>query len=276
MKVFALLGEHLGHSYSPIIQKKLFEQKGLDYDYKLLEIKKDEIKETLDKLRSGEYAGFNVTIPYKREVMQYLDEIKDEALAIGAVNTIKCENGKLVGYNTDYYGFSDELKYYNIDVFNKTCYVLGTGGASLAVKKALGDLGGKVVSVSRTKSDDTITYDMLDIKNDEIVVNTTPLGMYPNVDASPLKEEDARKALAIIFSKSSWEISKSKVCGFFSAASAASMKRSASMPVTTGIGLIANAIVVFLSCFKRKIRQIILKMQFFSRFPSQIWEFVKQ
>jgi shikimate dehydrogenase len=198
MKVFALLGEHLGHSYSPIIQKKLFEQKGLDYDYKLLEIKKDEIKETLDKLRNGEYAGFNVTIPYKKEVMQYLDEIKDEALAIGAVNTIKCENGKLVGYNTDYYGFSDELKYYNIDVFNKTCYVLGTGGASLAVKKALGDLGGKVVSVSRTKSDDTITYDMLDIKNDEIVVNTTPLGMYPNVDASPLKEEDARKALAIV------------------------------------------------------------------------------
>ena len=198
MKVFALLGEHLSHSYSPIIQKKLFEQKGLDYDYKLLEIKIDEIKETLEELRNGIYSGFNVTIPYKKEVMQYLDIISDEAKAIGAVNTIKCENGKLIGYNTDYYGFSDELKYFGVDVLNKKCYVLGTGGASLAVSKALKDLGGNVISVSRNKTQNTITYDILNINGDDVIVNTTPVGMYPNVDASPLTKEMASRAYALV------------------------------------------------------------------------------
>ncbi len=198
MKVFGLLGEHLGHSYSPIIQKKLFELKGLDYDYKLIEIPSNKIEDTLNDLRNGIYAGFNVTIPYKKEVMKYLDEISDEAMAIGAVNTIKCENGRLIGYNTDYYGFKDELKYYNVDVENRVCYVLGTGGASLAVSKALRDLGANVISVSRNKTENSITYDSLKINSSDIIVNTTPVGMYPNIDASPLKEEDASKAKGIV------------------------------------------------------------------------------
>lgn len=198
MKLFALLGEHLSHSYSPIIQNRLFELKGLDYKYELKEIAKDEIKDTLELLRKGIYSGYNVTIPYKKEVMQYLDEISDEAKAIGAVNTIKCKDGKLIGYNTDYYGFSMELNHYNINVSGKRCYVLGTGGASLAVKKALVDLGAIAISVSRTKSKDTITYDELDVDSNDIIVNTTPLGMYPNVNASALSKDVANKAFCIV------------------------------------------------------------------------------
>ncbi len=198
MKTFALLGEHLSHSYSPIIQKKLFELKGLDYDYKLLEIKIDEIESTLALLKEGIYSGFNVTIPYKKEVMKYLDVISDEAKKIGAVNTIKYIDGKLIGYNTDYFGFIEELKFYNINVENKKCFVLGTGGASLAVNKALKDLGANVISVSRTKSFNTITYDELNVETNDIIVNTTPVGMYPNIDASPLDMAVASKASAIV------------------------------------------------------------------------------
>ncbi len=198
MKTFALLGEHLSHSYSPIIQKKLFELKGLDYDYKLLEIKLDEIESTLALLKEGIYSGFNVTIPYKKEVMKYLDVISDEAKTIGAVNTIKYIDGKLIGYNTDYFGFIEELKFYNINVENKKCFVLGTGGASLAVNKALKDLGANVISVSRTKNFNTITYDELNVETNDIIVNTTPVGMYPNIDASPLDMAVASKASAIV------------------------------------------------------------------------------
>ncbi len=198
MKTFALLGEHLSHSYSPIIQKKLFQFKGLDYDYKLLEIKEDEIKNTLDLLKEGVYSGFNVTIPYKKEVMKYLDEISEEAKTIGAVNTIKCVEGKLIGYNTDYFGFIEELKFYGIDVENKKCYVLGTGGASLAVNKALLDLGAQTISVSRNKNINTITYDELKINSNDIIVNTTPVGMYPNTKQSPLDSTTAEVASTIV------------------------------------------------------------------------------
>ena len=198
MKTFALLGEHLQHSYSPIIQKELFRLKGLDYDYKLLEIKEDEIEHTLSLLKEGVYSGFNVTIPYKKEVMKYLDIISDEAKTIGAVNTIKCVDGKLIGYNTDYFGFIEELKYYGINVENKKCYVLGTGGASLAVNKALKDLGADTISVSRNKKSNTITYSELKIESNDIIVNTTPVGMYPNIDNSPLDSATSKLALAVI------------------------------------------------------------------------------
>lgn len=198
MKKFALLGEHLSHSYSPIIQEKLFRLKGLDYTYSLLEIKSSEIKDILEKLRNGLYSGFNVTIPYKVEVMSYLDSISDEALEIGSVNTIKCVNGKLIGYNTDYYGFKEELDFYNIDIKNKNCYVLGTGGASLAINKVLRDLSGNVVKVSRRKSIDTITYNELCINSKDIIINTTPVGMYPNINDSPIEEVYASKALCIV------------------------------------------------------------------------------
>lgn len=192
---YALLGEKLGHSFSPIIHKEIFNDLNVNATYELKEISIDEIKDTLDLLRKGIYNGFNVTIPYKKEVMKYLDEITPEALAIGAVNTIAFKNNKLIGYNTDYYGFKEEVVYNKIDVKNKDCFILGTGGASLAVNKALKDLGANVLYVSRNPKDDkTISYEELNKKNLYLIVNTTPVGMYPNVNASPIDEKLAIKA----------------------------------------------------------------------------------
>ena len=192
---YALLGEKLGHSFSPIIHKEIFKDFNIDAEYELKEIKKEEIKDTLDLLKKGIYSGYNVTIPYKREVMQYLDYITPEAMAIGAVNTIAYKDGKLIGYNTDYYGFKEEVLFNKIDVNDKECYILGTGGASLALNKALKDLGGIVYFVSREpKNDNTISYSELKNKKPYLIVNSTPVGMYPNVDASPLDKEVTLKA----------------------------------------------------------------------------------
>lgn len=187
---YALLGEKLSHSFSPIIHNEIFKDFKIDATYELKEIKIDEIKDTLDLLKKGVYNGYNVTIPYKKEVMKYLDYITPEAKAIGAVNTIAYKDGKLVGYNTDYYGFKEEVLFNKIDVKDKDCFILGTGGASLALNKALIDLGANVFFVSRNPKDDkTISYDELKLKNPYLIVNSTPVGMYPNVDACPIDKE---------------------------------------------------------------------------------------
>ncbi len=193
MKKFGLLGEKLGHSYSKIIHEYVFKQKQMDHTYELIEVEKEQLKDTIELLKNDTFSGYNVTIPYKKEVMQYLDFIDPSALSIGSVNTIIFEDGLLKGYNTDYYGFINELKYYNIEVLNKDCYVLGTGGSSLAIKKGLADLGGNVYSVSRTKDETTITYEELTDKKIDLLVNTTPIGMYPNVDESPIDIDIASK-----------------------------------------------------------------------------------
>ena len=199
MANYALLGEKLSHSYSPIIHKKIFEAYNLDASYSLLECKKEELVGIINSLREGKYQGFNVTIPYKIEVMKYLDEISPEALAIGSVNTIAYKDGKVIGYNTDYFGFYNELLTYNIPVKDKDCYILGTGGASLALYKALIDLGGNVKYVSRNpKNDNTITYEELNDRNIDLLVNATPVGMYPNVGLSPVDSETAKRSKYVV------------------------------------------------------------------------------
>ncbi len=197
---FGLLGEHLGHSYSKLIHEDLFFKKGVNATYDLIEIKEDELKEYVEKIRTKEYIGYNVTIPYKEKIMKYLDVIDDIANEIGAVNTIYLKDGLVHGTNTDYYGFLDELKYYRISPKNKECYVLGTGGASLAIRKALVDLGGYVYRVSRNPNgDDQISYtDFYKRKNIELVVNTTPVGMFPNILNSPIEEKKAKDIKEII------------------------------------------------------------------------------
>ena len=217
MKKYALLGEHLSHSYSPLIHDEIFKSYGILASYEKIECQKEELKSYVDKIRSGEYSGYNVTIPYKREVMQYLDEISDEAKTIGAVNTIAYINGKVIGFNTDYYGFYNEVLYYNIDVAKKNCFILGTGGASLALHKALSDLGGNVKYVSRNpKNSDTITYDELSNEDLYLVV-----GMYPNVSESPIKSDVASRAkyvMDIIFNPSQTKLlldANSKMNGLY-------------------------------------------------------------
>lgn len=198
MKHFGLIGNPLGHSFSPVIHNELFKAKKIEATYELLETKPDALKERIDELRSGKYDGFNVTIPYKVEIMKYLDEISEEAKNIGSVNTVCVKNGKVTGYNTDYYGFIMELEYYKIEVLGKNAFVLGTGGASKAITKALLDMNANVCLVSRTPTKDEIGYEMLSKLKADLIINTTPVGMYPNVNASPLDETTASKAGTVV------------------------------------------------------------------------------
>jgi len=173
-----LIGKTLGHSYSPQIHAELG-----DYSYSLFEMGEDELA---GFLRSDEFHGANVTIPYKIAVMPYLDEISPEASRIGSVNTIVHKSdGKLVGYNTDYYGFGYMLDAAGIDVEDKKVLVLGSGGASLTARTLLRDRGSReVVVISRSGENN---YSNLDRHADaDVIVNTTPVGMYPNNGVSPV------------------------------------------------------------------------------------------
>ena len=174
---FGLLGRKLGHSYSPMI----FDLMG-GYRYDLFEREPEGIE---DLLRNGDFDGINVTIPYKKEVLQYLDEIDPLALRLGAVNTIVKRDGKLFGYNSDYYGFRSMLLRTRIDVAGKKALVLGSGGASVTIRAVLEDLGARVVVVSRSGENN---YHNLHLHRDAaLIVNTTPVGMYPNNGVSPLE-----------------------------------------------------------------------------------------
>lgn len=179
--MYGLLGETLGHSFSPQIHACLG-----DYEYKLFEVAPEDLD---DFLRSGSFEGLNVTIPYKKAVMPYLAEISENAKAIGSVNTITVlPNGTLRGDNTDYDGFLYLVRRSGIAVNGKKALVLGTGGASLPVKKVLSDLGAReIISISRTGENN---YQNLEKHFDaDLIVNTTPVGMYPNNLQSPLSLE---------------------------------------------------------------------------------------
>ena len=176
---FGLLGRRLGHSYSPMI----FDLMG-GYRYDLFEREPEGIEELL---KNGDFDGINVTIPYKKDVLPYLDEIDPLALRLGAVNTIVKRGGKLFGYNSDYYGFRSMVLRTRIDVTGKKVLVLGSGGASVTVRAVLEDLGAQVVIVSRSGENH---YGNLDRHRDAaLIVNTTPVGMYPHNGSAPLSLE---------------------------------------------------------------------------------------
>ena len=176
---FGLLGRKLGHSYSPMI----FDLMG-GYRYDLFEREPEGIE---DLLRKGDFDGLNVTIPYKKEVLQYLDEIDPLAQRLGAVNTIVKKDGKLFGYNSDYYGFLSLVQRTRIEPPNKKVLVLGSGGASVTVRAVLEDLGAQVVLISRSGENN---YTNLDRHRDAaLIVNTTPVGMYPHNGSAPLALE---------------------------------------------------------------------------------------
>ena len=176
---FGLIGEKLGHSFSPMIHGKL-----ADYDYSLFELGPDELEEFL---RSGNFDGLNVTIPYKKAVIPFCQELTSQARRIGSVNTIvRRTDGSLLGHNTDYDGFSYLLRSAGAQVTGKKALVLGTGGASLTVHTVLRDMGvGESVSISRSGPDN---YENLDHHADaQLIVNATPVGMYPNTGVSPVE-----------------------------------------------------------------------------------------
>lgn len=186
MGKYGLIGGKLGHSFSLGIHEKCYESLKTESTYSLIETPPECLGETLKRLADDGFGGINVTIPHKKSVIPYLYEISPEAQTIGAVNTIKFDNGKLYGYNTDYAGFGMMLQRFQVEVKCKNVYVLGTGGASNAVSAYCRDNGADVTLVSRTPSDNAISYEEFErVAKDGVLVNCTPVGMYPDVDSAP-------------------------------------------------------------------------------------------
>lgn len=190
MDLYGLIGYPLGHSFSIGYHNQRFADEGIDAKYVNFEIPSiDELQEVLSS--NPNLKGLNVTIPYKEKVMQFLDYISPEARAIGAVNVIKVEhNGNdivLKGYNSDVIGFTQSIEPM-LEECHKKALVLGTGGASKAISYGLRSLGLETVYVSRYEKADTVQYDSITpdvVKEYNVIVNCTPLGMYPKVDECP-------------------------------------------------------------------------------------------
>lgn len=189
---FTLIGYPLSHSFSEkYFTQKFKNEQILNHEYTLSPLEK--IEDLLELINSMPgLKGINVTIPYKEQVIPYLDEISEEAQAIGAVNTIKIENGKLTGYNTDVYGFEKSLlkllQKKNKTISVENALVLGTGGAAKAVVYILKKLGIDPILVSRRQNSGDLTYSDLDtliFEECRLIVNTTPLGMLPNLHSYP-------------------------------------------------------------------------------------------
>lgn len=171
-----LIGEKLGHSFSPMIHEKL-----ADYSYDLVELCADEVEAFV---KNTELDAYNVTIPYKKTVMPLLDVISPEAQAIGAVNTVVRRDGRLYGYNTDYFGFCHMLDKSGICIKGKKVLVLGTGGAAVTVCAVLGDRqAAEIVSVSFENNTPEFLAKHTDV---DILINATPVGMYPKNGISPV------------------------------------------------------------------------------------------
>lgn len=175
--VYGLLGRTLSYSYSPRIHKALG-----GYDYSLFEKEPEELEHFL---KNGEFDGLNVTIPYKKAVIPYLDHLSPIAKRLGAVNTIvRKPDGTLIGHNTDYFGFSTMVAKAGVQVAGKKALVLGSGGASNTAVAVLEELGANVIVISRSGENN---YNNLELHQDAaLIVNATPVGMYPNVDDTPV------------------------------------------------------------------------------------------
>jgi shikimate dehydrogenase len=193
MTTYGLIGYPLGHSFSRKFFTEKFEKEGIDAQYLNFEI--PSIEEFPEVIKNHpELRGLNVTIPYKQQVMQYLDDISEEAKAIGAVNVVKCQlstvncQPHLTGYNSDVIGFVESIKPL-LKPHHKKALILGTGGASKAIRYGLEKkLGLETLFVSRSAREGMITYEEVTaevLKEYEVIVNCSPVGMFPHVDECP-------------------------------------------------------------------------------------------
>ena len=178
---YGLIGEKLSHSFSKAIHESL-----ADYEYELVEIERNKLCEFLKK---REFSAINVTIPYKEEVIPNLDCVDEMAREIGAVNTVVNKDGKLFGYNTDFFGMSELIKHAKIEIKDKKVLILGSGGTSKTASAVVRSLGAKEVQkVSRSARDGAISYeDAYEKYSDaDVIINTTPSGMYPSIEGMPI------------------------------------------------------------------------------------------
>lgn len=190
---YGLIGEHLGHSYSKLIQEKLLD----NYTYEIQEVSKEDLDSFMKK---REFKAINVTIPYKQAVIPYLEEMDQAARKIGAVNTIVNRNGKLYGYNTDYYGFRYMVETHGISLKGKKVLVLGNGGASQAIQAVVHDLGACEMIITDLILKDNIISIEEAYKNHtdvNIIINTTPMGMYPKVHGIAVDLSKFKKCEAV-------------------------------------------------------------------------------
>ena len=205
MDKYGLIGFPLGHSFSISYFNQKFADEGIDAEYVNFEIPNiDELQEILDM--NPDLRGLNVTIPYKEKVIPFLDSISPEAQAIGAVNVIRVthegRNVKLKGFNSDVIGFTQSIEPMIDKKWHQKALVLGTGGASKAITYGLKSLGIEPVYVSRYQRPGTIQYEQITaevVKEYNVIVNCTPLGMYPHVEECPLLPYEAMDAHTILY-----------------------------------------------------------------------------
>lgn len=191
-----IIGEHLSHSLSPKIHMDLLESSNIDGTYDVIEIPQEDFAAAFTDLKGKGYNGLNVTIPYKEAVIPLLDELSPEAKYIGAVNTILFRDGKSIGYNTDYYGFKALINQNKVDIKGKEAVILGGGGAAKATIKVLLDMGiFDITIVSHSKqnfhSQYTISYEYFKESKQhyDVLINCTPVGMFPDIDAAPIAKD---------------------------------------------------------------------------------------
>lgn len=178
---YGLIGQPLGHSLSKPIHESL-----ADYTYDLHPLTKEEFKPFMEE---KPFRAINVTIPYKRDVIPYLDSMDDNAKAIGAVNTIVNHDGKLRGYNTDFSGFDYMVNRHNVELSGKKVVILGNGGAAQAIKAVVKKHNAaRMIVVDVVEDGESISYEELFASHTDadVVINTSPIGMYPKVEASPV------------------------------------------------------------------------------------------
>lgn len=190
---YGLIGEKLSHSFSKEIHARLKQ-----YDYELLEIKESDLQGFFER---KSFIGINVTIPYKTSVIKYLDFIDNAAKEIGAVNTVVNKGGKLYGYNTDAFGLKALIQSNGIEIKGKKVLILGGGGTSKTALFVAKNMGAKeIVRVSRTKQPDFVTYREAELihTDSEIIINTTPVGMFPNVKETPIDTRVFKNLKAVV------------------------------------------------------------------------------
>ena len=195
MQKFGLIGFPIAHSLSPVLQGNLLKSQNIEGEYQLYPIEPDNLVEEFAKLEKLGLTGLNVTAPFKQDILAFLDEVAPAAKKMGAVNTIFFKDGKKYGYNTDYDGFGMVLDQINFSCEGKKVLILGAGGGALAASHYVANQGAKEVWIVSRNLDKKshggfplLSYDQLaeNLRTTDLIVNCTPVGMHPNLDASPI------------------------------------------------------------------------------------------
>ena len=197
MKTYGLIGEKLGHSLSPEIHQYIFNKYNIKGFYSLYEIERENIDKALESMRILGIEGVNITIPYKEKFLNKIDFLSKEAEEIGAINVLKIEKNRFSGYNSDYYGFIRLLERGKIEIKDKKCVVLGTGGGAKEIVVVSRSREGKIEKLKeRFSYINVATYE--DRIDGDAIVNCTPVGMYPNVENSPVSEEVVKRFESVV------------------------------------------------------------------------------